>query len=198
MMALLVRLVFGASVVDIHRPLDALQGKAADHLGSEDGEVGPLSLLLFVKGAEDIVDLPPLGVVGADAKPETGVLRTPQRCLDVLQTVVPAGATLSADAKFAKGDIQVINDDEEVLLRDILLLHPVADGITAEIDVGGGLEEDEDLILDPHLGDHAVALVLKGDTTLLRQRAEDAEAGVVSRITVLGAGIADPHDQVFA
>ena len=198
MMALLVRLVLSAGVVGIHRPLDALQGKAADHLGGKDGEVGPLSLLLFVKGAEDIVDLPPLGIVGADAKSETCVLCAPKRCLDMLQAVVPAGATLSADAKFAKGDIQVIDDDEEVLLRDILLLHPVADGITAEIDVGGGLEEDEDLILDPHLGNHAVALVLKGDTSLLCQRAQDAEAGIVSGVTVLGAGIADPHDQVFA
>ena len=89
---------------------------------------------------------------------ETGELVGLQQCNDVLQSVVSSIAAPPTEPDRPQGEVEVVAHDDEVLDRQVELVHPVADGITAEVHVRGGFEQGELPALEGDLRDVPVAL----------------------------------------
>ena len=172
-----------------HSQVHALQTEAFHGLG---GQLEPLvhhGELFGRKLAQHPVHLTAAREFVADAEAQAGVLLCAEHLTDAPQTVVPALAAGGLEAQVAEGQRQIVDGYEQVLQGNVALVHPVAHGVAAQVHVGGGLEQDEFIAPQGHLGDKAVALVLEGDACLGCQSVDDAKSDVVACLPVLVADV---------
>ena len=89
---------------------------------------------------------------------------------DVGEAVMAAVAAGAPQAQRAKGEVDIVADDQQVVHREVQFLQPVTDGIAAEVHVGGGLEEVElpALVMDD--GHVAVSSGFEGSGSGTRSR----------------------------
>ena len=128
--------------------LDAVSGFV------EDG--GKLLLLFGGEGAEHVVDLMAFRKLISHSYAETGVVGVAEFGGYVLEAVMASvrSPLLQADGAERKG--KVIYHHQKVFKRELLMVHPVAYGDSAQVHEGGGLEEHQFAVL--HLGDGHVAV----------------------------------------
>ena len=69
-----------------------------------------------------------------------------------------AVAAPAAETDRPQGEVEVVADDDEILDAQMELVHPVTDGVAAEVHVSGGFEQGELPAFEGDLRDVAVAL----------------------------------------
>ena len=117
----------------VHGHLDTGETEGFDGGGGNFGAVREKFFLLRRELAEDVIHLLSGKEVVANAKTEAGILLGAEYLSYVLQTVVSGIAATWFHAHLAEGQGDVIHTDEEMGKLDLLLLHPVANGITAQV-----------------------------------------------------------------
>ena len=80
---------------------------------------------------------------------------------------------------------------------DALRTHPVAYSLTAEVHIGGGLEQDDLSVLDTTCGYVSVALGGEAGAETSGEGIGDTEADVVTCRLVLTTDIAEADDEVL-
>ena len=133
----------------------------------------------FVR-AFDEIDLPATGETVSDADPDPGILVGIQLEFDILQSVVSARTAGTPHPQGAEREVQVVGNHDQVLQREVQLLHPVADGVTAEVHVRGRLEQGEMPALERNLGDSPVPLRGENDIGCLSPGIQDHKSHVVA------------------
>jgi len=108
-----------------------------------------LRLLLRIESSEHEIHLPSLLELVPHTYAHTGKGGRLQEELDVLEPVVAAVAPRSPHPESPEGEVEVVANDHNSLDGHILLLHPIADGIAAEVHKGGGLDEVKFPPLEP-------------------------------------------------
>ena len=108
-----------------------------------------------------------------------------------------AAASLFAQTYLAQGQCQVIGHYQQVPGLDVLLVHPVADGVSAQVHESCGLEEHKLTVLDAHLGNKTVSPVLKNSIGRLCKGVQYHKSYVVAGILVFIARITQPHNQIL-
>ena len=167
------------------------------------GALGNEGFLLIGEAAEDVIDLLTGEEVVADAEAEAGILLRAEDLRDMFQSVVTAVAAAGFHAQLSEGQADVIDADEEVLQLDLLLLHPIAHGIAAEVHEGAGFEEYELTALDADARDEAVAAVLPYGLLALvfvdgsSKGVDHTETDVVACAFVFGSDITKTDDKEF-
>ena len=96
--------------------------------------------------------------VAADAEADAAVLLRAEQFGDVLQSVMPAGAPLRAHPEGSERQGDVIDDDQQILTRNLLRVEPVADGLARKVHVGRGLEQHQRMPFAAKRGHGAVAV----------------------------------------
>lgn len=184
-------------VIVAHGKLHAAEGVCLDGFAGN-GNLFVHNLFVFWRElAQHEVHLSSTGEVVADAKLEAVVgLRAKHLCY-VLQPVVTSVGSSLPHAYGAHGQREVIYYDEHTFYGYLFLLQPIADGVAREIHVGGGLEQDEFLVFHFHVCHETVSLVLKNDIGRLGEGVQYSESNVVAGALVLGADVAQSHNQVF-
>ena len=179
------------SVVLIHGALYAFEGIGADGVGSQGDALVHGGHLLVSETSENEIYLSAAGEVVADAETQAGVLLRAEDGGDMAETVVASLAAAGFHTQRTERQGEVIGDDEELVDGDFLLVKPVTHGITAEIHIGGGLEEEELLVLHAYGGDETIAAVLPSGTGIGSQLIDDAETHIMARVSIFDTDIAE-------
>jgi hypothetical protein len=108
-----------------------------------------------------------------------------------------AVAAAFADPDLSKRKGQVVNDDHKVIRFDLLLLHPVADGISTQVHVSGGFQEKKEAGFMPELAYIAIAGWLKNNIGRSSKSVQYCKSRVVSGVGVFGTDITQSSDQIF-
>ena len=117
----------------VHGHLDTDETEGFDSGGGYFGALGDKFFLLRGELAEDVIHLLTGKEVAAYAETEAGILLCAEYLGYVLQAVVTGIAATGFHSHLAEGQGDVIHTDEKVGEFDLLLLHPVANGITAQV-----------------------------------------------------------------
>lgn len=117
----------------VHGHLDTGETEGFDGGGGNFGALGDKFFLLRGELAKDVIHLLTGKEVVAYAKTEAGILLGAEYLGYVLQTVVTSIAAAGFHSHLAEGQGDVIHTDEEMGELNLLLLHPVANGITAQV-----------------------------------------------------------------
>jgi len=183
----------------VHGLLDAGGGEREHHLhGLVDGGLDGGFHLVGGELAQHVFDLVALCEVVADAEAEAREVAVAEGFDDVVEAVVGASAAFGAHPQPAGGQVDVVADDEDVLRRHVLMVHPVADGLAAEVHVGGGHGQDERASLVLPLGDVGVPVGAEGCRQLLSQRVHHLKTDVVARAGILVLSISQPEYDEFS
>ena len=105
-------------------------------------------------------------------------------------------ATL-ADADFAERQSKVVADDEKMVERDFLLLHPICNSLPAQIHVSGWLDENKGAATRFHLRAIGVTNLAKSSIGCLSQGIQYFKSYVVAGVGVFSADVAQPYNQIF-
>ena len=98
-------------------------------------------------------------------------------------------------AQGAEGQSQVITYDEQALKVNVLLVHPIAHGITAGVHVSGGLEKNEVLVFYLQFGNKTIPLVFKANIGRLSEGVQYFKAYVMSGILVFVTDVTQTNNQ---
>ena len=132
------------------------------------------------------------GRADPDADPREGV--GSQHLDDVLQTVVPAGGTLGADAKRADGQRDVVRENQNMLRGDFIEAGSLSDRLTGEIHIGLGLHQQDLLPADAALCRQCPeADAADADVVLLRKGIRRHKACVVPGPLIAKAGVSQEN-----
>ena len=108
-----------------------------------------------------------------------------------------AVAAALAYADFAERQSKVVADDEKMVERNFLLLHPIGHGLSTQIHIGGWLDEDKGAASRFHLGAIGVTNLAKSSIGRLSQSVQYFKSYVVAGVGVFGADVAQPYNQIF-
>lgn len=179
-----------ASIVLIHSALKPNGAKG------EEGIYRPIHVqhqfihLLFIEGAQHVVDLLAFAIVVAYSKPQTGILLCLDDLLDVFQPVVATGRPLWLEPYFAIRQSDIVCDNQQVLFGYFVLVHPVVYCFSTEVHIGGGLHQVDASALVLELRDEGMPIVLKLQALLIGQAIQHQKANVVAGELVFGAYVA--------
>ena len=181
----------------VHRSVNTGEAEGGDNFGRYFEPLLQCFLLFVSPFTEHEIDLGAAGELIADAKPYARVVLGAQDGLDVSEPVMTAVGTLFADADGAERQVEVIDEDEHILHRYLLLLEPITHGIAGEVHIGGGFEEHEFGVLDTAFGDEAVAFVLPFRFHGCSKRIDYHETDVMTSTGVLIADITKSDNKEF-
>lgn len=176
-------------VVLVHCSLHSCKAKALDNLDGLLAKLGHGFPLLGMKASQDELYLHATRVVVAQAEAQAIVDGRTQQFLDILQSVVPRVASFGFQAEGAEGKCHIVHDDEHTFRVDVLLLHPIAHSVAAQIHVGVRLEEDQFAVLHSHASDCSVAFGGERGVGFVCQCIDDLEANVVSCADIFGTNV---------
>lgn len=194
-MSSIARVLF--AVESVHRALQPRRAERKDGLGGRSDSPGQRRPLVGRPFAEHVVYLKAFGKVAPDTEAKPRIVAVAEQLGDAFEPVVSAVAAFGPDADRAERQRDVVDDDQQVLLRDLFGFQPVADRLAAQVHVGRRLQQHERPSLVPELGDRAVAARCKDGARLGCQCVGHFESYVMPGFGVLGADIAQPDDQVF-
>ncbi len=105
-------------------------------------------------------------------------------------------ATLT-DAYLAERQSQIVANDEKMVERNFLLLHPVGHSLSAQIHVSGWLDENKSAAARFHLRAIGVTNLAKSSIGRLSQGIQYFKSYVVAGVGVFSADVAQPYNQIF-
>lgn len=115
----------------------------------------------------------------------------------MLQAIMAGITAFGPKSDFSKGQGQVIEQDQEVFLRNVLLLHPVINRFATQIHECGGFDKD-DLAAPEFEGGHkGVPPWLKNNVGRLCKGVQHHPANVMAGFLVLWTGISQSGEQVL-
>ena len=192
------RFFLPGAVVVVHGEGKAAEGVGADGVAGLGDALAQQRLLVGQETAQYVIDLAAAGEVASDAEAQALELLGAEDLGNVLEAVVAAVGSALADADGAEGQGDIVAEDKHALEGDVLLFHPITDGIARKIHVSGGLQQDEFLVLAAHAGYETVAAVLKNDIgRTLCECIQYPESDVVTGTIVLLSDVAQPYNQVL-
>ena len=158
-----------------------------------------LYYLIVIRGktAQDKVHLSATRIVIAYTELQAVICLGAKHLSNMFETIVAGSRTVLLHAYGPHREREVIDYDQKVLERHILLLHPIAHSVTGKVHVRGWLQQYQLGILDTSLTHKAIALVLPRGVLSFGQGIYHAEAYVVARATVFVAYVAQAYNQVF-
>lgn len=106
-------------------------------------------------------------------------------------------AALGSDTDPAGRQGKVVGNYKEILDGDIECLEPIADSLAAQVHIGIGLQEVEDLVLGPYLGDIAKPVRFKRSVGFLCQGIQHQETDIVAGVYVFRARITEPGYKIL-
>ena len=111
------------------------------------------------------------------------------------QAVVAGEAAAATRLQPPGLEVDVVVGDEDRLRGNLEEACRRGDRAAGLVHVGLGLQQREPLLAEPHLGQRTGELRAPGAAVPARQLVDDQPAGVVPRLLVLAAGIAEPRDE---
>ena len=180
-----------------HGIVDTGQAEVAHSLDSHRNALVKYLALLFTERIQHKLDLGTHGKIIADTKTQSCELLGAENLDDIAYAVVSAAAALFTKAYLAKRQSQVIGHNQEILRLYVLLVHPVADGVSAQVHKGSRFEEHKLAVLDAHVSDKTVTLVLKNSIGRLCEGVQYHKSYVVAGILVFVARVTQPHNQIL-
>ncbi len=164
--------------------------KAQAGIGGGFDQFGQFLPFFRVPFAQHVVGLLAGVEILADADAQAGVVVAAGQLVDVFEAVVAGIAPLSPQAEPPEIEVKVVHYDEQVFLRDLLGLQPIAHGLPTEVHERIRLEHHHLLspVLQPRHVAEAVGLPFGV------QLFYDPEADVVAGVFVLGTGIPQSND----
>ena len=109
---------------------------------------------------------------------------------------MPAVAAAHAHPDRTERQVQVVADDDDPLRRDVHLVHPVTDGVAAEVHVCGRLEEDQFPSPVGALGYAAVTPAFENKIGCLGPGIQYHKSHVVPGRSVLSADVSQSDDKI--
>lgn len=164
----------------VHRDLYAGQAEALDDLGCPVQQLRHLLELLIGEMAQDVIDLPALGIIVANAEAKARVILCAQELRDVLEAIVAGVAALWLEAKRPERQGDIIDNDQQVLDGNILFLQPIADSVTAQVHECVWLEKNQLAVFYSSAGDGAITLLVERDALAFRQSVDDPETDIMA------------------
>ena len=184
----------------VHGVLDARRGERKHHLhGLVDGGLDGSLHLIGGEFAQDVLNLVSLGEVVADAEAEAWEVGVAEGFDDVVEAVMGTAAAFGAHPEPSGRQVDVVADDEDVLLRHALVIHPIADGFAAEVHISGGHGQNERTSFVLPFGDVGVPVGAEGHRQFLRQCVHHLETDVVACAGILVLSVSETeYDEFFA
>lgn len=145
--------------------------------------------------SEDIIDLSATGEIATDAETESGIVGIAEFGSDVFQAVVSGIATAATHAYSAEGESEVVDDDEKILKREFLLIHPESDGHATEIHKCRWLEYEEFAVFYFDFSHVAVSAGVEVSAGLGHESVGHHKSDVVTCIYVFRADVAEPDNE---
>ena len=108
-----------------------------------------------------------------------------------------AVGTLGAQADLPERQCDVIDDDQQVVQFDVLLDHPVAHGLPAQVHVGRWLEQHKLLVLETHLGYGAITSGRENSIGCLGECIQYCKSYVVAGPLVLGTNVSQADNEIL-
>ena len=99
--------------------------------------------------------------------------------------------------ELSEGQCHIVANDEQPALVNVLLVQPVAHGITAQVHEGGGLEQKDLTALHRRLCHKAVATVVKNNIGRLCESVQYHESCIVAGHVVLLADISQSYNKIL-
>ncbi len=159
--------------------------------GEESGESG-----FFVGGeaAEDEVGVADFlaEVVVSCAEAKAGKIGSMEVFGDGFETVVAAAAAFGAVAQGAKGQVEIITDDEDVFEGDFVEIGKLDDGAAGIVIEGLGFDEDLVAVFEP---EGVVFGFLPGEIVDFGIKIKSEKAKIVAGEVVFWAGVAKADDE---
>ena len=180
----------------VHGGLDACRGEGKDHLHRlvNSGLDGALH---FVGGklAKHVFYLIALGEVMPHTETESREVAVAKGLDDMIQAVMGTATPFGAHPEPARRQVDIIADNEDILLRDILALHPVSDGLATEVHVCGGHRQNQRASLVFAFGNIGVPIGAKCGRQLLRQCVHHLKTYIVAGPGILILRIPQPKNK---
>lgn len=194
----LLRWPFGVADVEfVHGSCEAVLHPQLDGIGS--GLAGGVDTrsLLGGEAAEDIIGRVDRGSGTTDADPQTGHLGRSQLVDDVLQSLLSPRCAGRSQTQLARGEIEVVTDDENVGSGDLMKDEVRLDRPSAEVHVSGRSQEQHAFVSDPAIGNVSLELALPAiDVQPLTKDLQHVETDVMTGARVLATGIAETNNQL--
>ena len=108
-----------------------------------------------------------------------------------------AVTSLSLETERANGQCKIVNDDQHVFQRYLLLLHPITYGIAAQVHVCRRFQQDEFAASYRCFGYESVTFVLKRSIGCLCKGIQYCKTDVVAGTFVLMSDVSQSYNQIF-
>ena len=152
------------------------------------------------KGCQDVAHGVGSGGGGADAEAQAGQVVPPEAGLDVVDPAVSAGTTSGAQAQPAKGEGEVVVDEEEVAggVVEGEGVEGAFDGATGEVHEGFRYEQGDGGARHVSAGELPEEFGLGGEVEAVPggEALDQQLARIVSAASIFGAGVAEAHDEL--
>ena len=178
-----------------HRLLSSGKCPCLDSSADFFGYRRKLQQLFGEETSQHEADLTAFAEIVADPYPYTRVVAALEQLFYVAEAVMPAVAAAQAHPDGAEREVDVVADHYEVLLRNLQLVHPVADGVSAQIHISGRLEQVEAAALDAQFGHVAVADSAELNIGRLSPGVQYNESDVVPCAFIPGTDVPESGDK---
>ena len=130
-------------VYDIHRPVRACRGENPDSLDDTFADIRNILFLIVAQFSEDEIYLTSSPEIIADTDTDSGIVLRSEEFADVRKSVMSACTSVFSHPYGPERQVEVIGNHDQVFERQFQFGHPVSDSLSAEIHVGGRLQENE-------------------------------------------------------
>lgn len=181
----------------IHRVGSTFEAKTLDEFDCGFQALGYELFFFGGEAAEHPIDLPSFGEIATDAEAESGETFATALGGDILEPVMSACRSFGAHTKRSEGECDIVTYDEYVIERNLLGLHPVADGIAREVHVRVGLENFENLVFESEFAGRSIAIFMQLGIVSLCEGICYAKSDVVTCSVIFFSDIAESDDEKF-
>ena len=181
----------------IHSAFNAFHYKSLNSLIGDFGAFGDGGDVVVAPFAEHKIHLSAAWKIVANAKTQTRIILSAKMFSDTFETIVSSLRTLATHPDSAKRQREVVNDDEYILQRNILLLHPIIDSPARKVHISSRLDKHQLSATALRLSHRRETSNIKNSARLLRKGVEHHKTNIVSRILVLGTNVAKSNNKIF-
>lgn len=135
----------------------------------------------------------------ADSETDTREVLGSQFFNNIRDTVVAGSARRVGEFVGTGGDIEIVMEDDDILGLELVEMHELTDGGAGSIHEGRGLYEEYLVFADSSLAyfrRHFFVMLKRAVAPFLLEKVQTEEAGIVSRVCVIVARVAESDDEL--